>query len=116
MKLKKYIFILFTVLTGLTVNAQTPTEVHAVLDSNSIRIGAQTKLDLYLSYDASTQKSMDVLWPLIEDTIQKGLELGLEPVSDNPIDLVLLKNREMQKYLLANKWMAEMKEKGNGEH
>ena len=44
-------------------------------------------------------------------TIQKGLELGLEPVSDNPIDLVLLKNREMQKYLLANKWMAEMKEK-----
>jgi|GEM_PF-5211111 len=44
-------------------------------------------------------------------TIQKGLELGLEPASNNPIDLVLLKNREMQKYLLANKWMAEMKEK-----
>jgi len=75
MKLKKYIFILFTVLTGLTVNAQTPTEVHAVLDSNSIRIGAQTKLDLYLSYDASTQKNMNVLWPLIEDTIKKGLEV-----------------------------------------
>ena len=75
MKLKKYIFILFTVLTGLAVNAQTPTEVHAVLDSNSIRIGAQTKLDLYLSYDASAQKNMNVLWPLIEDTIQKGLEV-----------------------------------------
>ena len=44
-------------------------------------------------------------------TIQKGLELGLEPVSDNPIDLVLLKHREMQKYLLANKWMEEMKDK-----
>ena len=75
MKLKKYILILFSLLTSLVVNAQTPTEVHAVLDSNSIRIGAQTKLDLYLSYDASTQKNMDVLWPLIEDTIKKGLEV-----------------------------------------
>ena len=73
MKIKKYILILFSVLTSLLVNAQT--EVHAVLDSNSIRIGAQTKLDLYLSYDASTQKSMDVVWPLIEDTIKKGLEV-----------------------------------------
>jgi hypothetical protein len=44
-------------------------------------------------------------------TIQKGLELGLEPVSNNPIDLVLLKHREIQKYLLANKWMDEMKDK-----
>lgn len=75
MKLKKYILILFSLLTSLLVNAQTPTEVHAVLDSNSIRIGAQTKLDLYLSYDASTQKSLDVLWPLIDDTIKKGLEV-----------------------------------------
>ena len=73
--IKKYILILFSLLTSLVVNAQTPTEVHAVLDSNSIRIGAQTKLDLYLSYDASTQKNMNVLWPLIEDTIQKGLEV-----------------------------------------
>ena len=71
--IKKYIFILFAVLTGLVINAQT--EVHAVLDSNTIRIGAQTKLDLYLNYDASTQKSMDVLWPLLEDTIKKGLEI-----------------------------------------
>lgn len=73
--IKKYILILFSLLTSLVVNAQPPTEVHAVLDSNSIRIGAQTKLDLYLSYDASTQKNMDVLWPLIEDTIKKGLEV-----------------------------------------
>lgn len=73
MTIKKYILILFSVLTGLLVNAQT--EVHAVLDSNSIRIGAQTKLDLYLNYDASTQKSMDVVWPIIEDTIKKGLEI-----------------------------------------
>ena len=72
---KKYILILFSLLTSLVVNAQTPTEVHAVLDSNSIRIGAQTKLDLYLSYDASTQKNMNVLWPLIEDTIKKGLDV-----------------------------------------
>ena len=75
MMIKKYILILFSLLTSLVVNAQAPTEVHAVLDSNSIRIGAQTKLDLYLNYDASAQKSMDVLWPLIEDTIKKGLEV-----------------------------------------
>lgn len=73
--IKKYILILFSLLTSLVVNAQAPTEVHAVLDSNSIRIGAQTKLDLYLKYDASVQKSMDVLWPIIEDTIKKGLEV-----------------------------------------
>jgi hypothetical protein len=75
MMTKKYILILFSLLTSLVVNAQTPTEVHAVLDSNSIRIGAQTKLDLYLNYDASAQKSMDVVWPEIEDTLKKGIEV-----------------------------------------
>lgn len=73
MKLKKYILVLFAVFAGLIAKSQT--EVHAVLDSNSIRIGAQTKLDIYLSYDASSQKNLDVIWPMIEDTLKKGIEV-----------------------------------------
>jgi hypothetical protein len=73
MTLKKYILVLYCVLSGLIAKSQT--EVHAVLDSNSIRIGSQTKLDIYLSYDASSQKSLDVIWPMIEDTLKKGIEV-----------------------------------------
>jgi hypothetical protein len=75
MTIKKYILIIFAILASVFVKAQSPVEVHAVLDSNSIRIGAQTKLDIYLNYDAKSQKNLDVLWPLIEDTIKKGLEV-----------------------------------------
>ena len=73
MKLNKYILILFSVLTGLCVNAQV--EVHAVLDSNSIRIGEQTKLDIYLRYNANEQKTLDIVWPVIEDTLKKEIEV-----------------------------------------
>ncbi len=45
-------------------------------------------------------------------TIADGLEAGLVPVSDNPVDLVLLKVREMDKYIMAHRAFAEMKEKG----
>jgi hypothetical protein len=73
MAIKKYILILLSVFAGFIAKSQT--EVHAVLDSNTIRIGAQTKLDIYLSYDASSQKSLDVIWPMIEDTLKKGIEV-----------------------------------------
>jgi hypothetical protein len=46
------------------------------------------------------------------DSIARGRELGLKPVSENPIDLVLLKAREMDKYLLAQRLMAELKARG----
>lgn len=45
-------------------------------------------------------------------TTREGVALGLEPVSTNPVDLVLLKAREMDKYILGQKWMAEMKDRG----
>ena len=73
MAIKKYILILFSVLTCLIVKSQV--EVHAVLDSSNIRIGEQTRLDLYLNYDASAQKNLDILWPLIEDTLKKEIEV-----------------------------------------
>ncbi len=44
-------------------------------------------------------------------TTREGMALGLEPVSTNPVDLVLLKAREMDKYLLGQKWLAEMKDR-----
>lgn len=73
MKLKHYIFFLFALMAGLTLQAQV--EVHAVLDSNSIRIGEQTKLDVYLRYDASTQKNLNIDWPKFEDTLKKEIEV-----------------------------------------
>jgi hypothetical protein len=45
-------------------------------------------------------------------TIAEGLRLGLTPVSTNPVELLLLKAREMDKYILGHKWLQEMKERG----
>lgn len=45
-------------------------------------------------------------------TIREGIEAGLRPVSTNPVDLVLLKLREMSRYLLGQRVMAEMREQG----
>jgi hypothetical protein len=45
-------------------------------------------------------------------TIREGIDAGLEPVSENPVDLVLLKLREMDKYAMGQRALAEMKEKG----
>ncbi len=73
MKLKKYILFLFAFMAGLALHAQV--EVHAVLDSNSIRIGEQTKLDLYLRYDISAQKNLNIDWPKFEDTLKKEIEV-----------------------------------------
>ncbi|MFN8116662.1 MAG: hypothetical protein U0W65_11150 [Bacteroidia bacterium] len=86
MNIKHYILFIFTFLAFSFAKAQTtPVEVHAVIDSTSIRIGAQTKLDIYVNYDASSQKNIDILWPLIEDTIKKGIEV----VSVSPIDTTI---------------------------
>lgn len=73
--MKKYILILFALVASLVAKSQSQVEVHAVLDSSKIRIGEQTKLDIYLSYDASAQKNLDIVWPLIEDTLKKGIEV-----------------------------------------
>lgn len=40
---------------------------------------------------------------------QDGIAMGLEPVSKNPVDLMLLKLREMDKYLMAHRVLQEMK-------
>lgn len=73
MTLKKYILSLFAVLASFF--AQSQVEVHAVIDSSSIRIGAQTKVHLYVRYDASANKTLEILWPEIGDTLKKEIEV-----------------------------------------
>ena len=63
------------ILILLSAHAHAQVEVHAVLDSNKIRIGEQTRLDLYLRYDASTNKNLNIQWPQIEDTLKKEIEV-----------------------------------------
>jgi hypothetical protein len=45
-------------------------------------------------------------------TTADGIARGLEPISDNPVDLTLLKVREMDKWLMGRSVLAEMKEQG----
>jgi len=47
------------------------------------------------------------------DDIFTGVEFGLEPISNNPIDLDLLKLREMNQSLLANRAFKEWHDKGD---
>jgi diguanylate cyclase (GGDEF)-like protein len=46
------------------------------------------------------------------DTFKEGLDAGLEPLSDNPVDLALLKIREMDRYVAAHKTLNYLKENG----
>jgi len=45
-------------------------------------------------------------------TIADGRAVGLEPVTDNPVDLVLLKVHEMDRYVMAHETLAEWKTNG----
>lgn len=48
-------------------------------------------------------------------TFKEGLEAGLIPVTDNPVDLALLKIHEMDRYIMGQNIFKEMKEKGLAE-
>ncbi len=58
--------------------------VEAVLDTSKIRIGEQTKLNLYLTYDSNI-KDLKIEWPNIGDTITEKVEV----ISVSPIDTTL---------------------------
>lgn len=45
-------------------------------------------------------------------TTREGVELGLKPVSYNPIDSVMLKVREMDRYLMAQRSILALKDQG----
>ena len=44
-------------------------------------------------------------------TIAEGRALGLEPISENPVEQVLLAARQMDKYIVAQNWISEMKDR-----
>jgi N12 class adenine-specific DNA methylase len=45
-------------------------------------------------------------------TIADGLAVGLEPLSDNPVTMTLLKVHEMDRYVMAHETLAEWKQRG----
>ena len=45
-------------------------------------------------------------------TTKEGLDLGLEPISSNPVDLALIKIREMDRFVMGTRVMQEMKGTG----
>ena len=49
-------------------------EAFATMDTNKIRIGEQSKIDLYVKYNV-TQKKLKIQWPLIGDTLRKEVEV-----------------------------------------
>jgi hypothetical protein len=79
----KHILALLNLLVWFQVSAQ-EIRVNAVLDSSKIRIGEQTKLDIYLQYN-STQNKLNVQWPSFEDTITGKVEI----VSKSAIDTTI---------------------------
>jgi len=60
-------------------------KVNAVLDSSKIRIGEQTKLDIYVTYDANAQQSLKINWPSFEDTISAKVEIISKTAIDSTI-------------------------------
>lgn len=59
--------------------------MNAVIDSSKIRIGEQTKLDLYVTYDANAQKNLKINWPSFEDTISDKVEIISKTAIDSTI-------------------------------
>lgn len=45
-------------------------------------------------------------------TFADGLEVGLEPVSQNPVDLTMLKIREMDRFVMAHETLKDFRESG----
>lgn len=80
----KHIFFFFTLLFCVGLNAQ-QIKVNAVLDSSKIRIGEQTKLDLYVTYDANASKNLKIEWPSFEDTITGKVEIVSQTAIDSTI-------------------------------
>ncbi len=84
MKKMRYISLLIFMLLLSFVKAQ-DIKVNAVLDSSKIRIGEQTKLDIYLTYNGNSQKNLKIEWPSFEDTISGKIEIVSKSAIDSTI-------------------------------
>lgn len=81
--LLKHILVLVILMIGSSAFSQI--KVNAVIDSSKIRIGEQTKLDLYVTYDANAQKNLKINWPSFEDTISGKVEIISKTAIDSTI-------------------------------
>ena len=50
-------------------------QAFVMLDTSKIRIGEQTKIDLYISYNVANKKKLEIQWPRISDTLRKEVEV-----------------------------------------
>lgn len=50
-------------------------QAYVNLDTSKIRIGEQTKIDLYISYNTAAKKNLKIQWPGIGDTLRKEVEV-----------------------------------------
>ena len=82
-KIKILFFVSITIFLPMSFMAQ-EVSVNAVLDSNIIRIGEQTKLDIYVTYN-SNQKNLKINWPSFEDTITGKVEIVSKTSIDSTI-------------------------------
>ncbi len=58
------------------------------------------------------RRKFETLKDAVEATDEDGNNLGLEPVTGNPVDMVLIKLREMQKYVMAHRVLNDEKAEG----
>ncbi len=79
----KHIFLFLCVVVFTSLKSQI--KVNAVLDSSKIRIGEQTKLDVYVTYDANAAKNLKIDWPSFEDTITGKVEIVSQTAIDSTI-------------------------------
>lgn len=74
------------VFTGVTSEAfAQQIKATAKLDTNSIRIGQQTKLQLSIQYRVDNGQQVKIYWPGITDTLRKEVEV----VSQSKIDTII---------------------------
>jgi hypothetical protein len=77
MKKRKHIFYLLLVscflLLGSKLFSQN-VQAFVTIDSSKIRIGEQTKIELYITYSAK-EKSLKIQWPTIGDTLRKEVDV-----------------------------------------
>lgn len=73
---------------------------------------AATKIKQMLQGKRPFQGSADFLKQRTIDTIEEGIKAGLTPITWNPVDLAMLKIREMDRYLMAHQVLHSMKDAG----
>ena len=85
--MKFVLFSLVTLIFGGVANEAFAQQIKATakLDTNSIRIGQQTKLQLSIQYRVDNGQQVKIYWPGITDTLRKEVEV----VSQSKIDTII---------------------------